>query len=121
MYVYVDPCRRRVFDLVLAVGRILVLLLFCVLFLILVPWYCSWSYPSSCLLMALFSVVVRGCVLSLVLDLFLGLALVLGFVVALVRVRLLDACFVQHALQIFVIIYFSSVPRFDHNCGLVRS
>ena len=60
---------------------------------------------------------VRGCVLCLVLD----LALVLGVVVALVRVRVLDACFVQHALQICVIILFSSVPRFGHNCGLVRS
>ena len=121
IYVYVDLGHRFVFDLVLGVGRTLVIGVAVVVCLVLAPWYCSWFYPWSCLLLALFSVVVRGCVLCLVLGLFLGLAIALGVVVALVRVRVLDACFVQHAPQTFVIIYLSSVPRFGHDCGLVRS
>ena len=54
---------------------------------------------------------VRDCVPCLVLDPFLGLALVLGVVVALVRVRVLDACFVQHSFPILVVINFPAVLR----------
>ena len=98
IYVYVDLGHRFVFDLVLGVGRTLVIGVAVVVCLVLAPWYCSWFYPWSCLLLALFSVVVRGCVLCPVLGLFLGLLIALGVVVALVRVRVLDACFVQHVL-----------------------
>ena len=56
------------------------------------------------------------------LGLFLGLAIALGVVVALVRVRVLDACFVQHAFPILVvIIIFSVVLRSSQYCGSVRS
>ena len=121
IYVYVDLGHRFVFDLVLGVGRTLVIGVAVVVCLVLAPWYCSWFYPWSCLLLALFSVVVRGWVLCLVLGLFLGLAIALGVVVALVRVRVLDACFVQHAFPILVDINFSAVLRSSQYCGSVRS
>ena len=121
IYVYVDLGHRFVFDLVLGVGRTLVIGVAVVVCLVLAPWYCSWFYPWSCLLLALFSVVVRGCVLCPVLGLFLGLAIALGVVVALVRVRVLDACFVQHAFPILVVIMFSAVLRSSQYCGSVRS
>ena len=76
--------------------------------------------PWSCLLLALFSVVAHGCVLCLVLGPFLGLAIALG-VVALFPVRVLDACFVQHAFPILVVISCSVVLWPSHHCGSVRS
>ena len=94
------------------------LLLLCVLFLFLGIVLC---FNRESLLLALFSVMVRGCVLCPVLGLFLGLAIALGVVVALVRVRVLDACFVQHAFPILVVIIFSAVLRSSQYCGSVRS